>query len=108
MHITLRFQSQRQGTLRSTLSMDRKPSPAARTKIFLRPLLDSEPFRWQDPRVMMPTRRTFISLSGRLAVGLPLLSLGACSRRDSVSATSDLGRWQSLIAHLEKEIPSRL
>src|SRR6185436_11052410 len=57
---------------------------------------------------MMPTRRTFISLSGRLAIGLPLLSLGACSRRDSVSATSNLGRWQSLIAYLEKEIPSLL
>src|SRR5262245_143386 len=57
---------------------------------------------------MTPNRRTFISLGGRLALGLPLLSLGACSGRDSVSATSDAGRWQSLIEYLEKEIPSRL
>jgi CubicO group peptidase (beta-lactamase class C family) len=57
---------------------------------------------------MTPSRRAFISLSGRVALGLPLLSLEACSRRDSVSVTSDAGRWQSLIAYLEKEIPSRL
>lgn len=66
---------------------------------------------------MSSSRRAFVSLSGRAAFGLPFLtlplslSLGACSRRDAASATAtaDSGaRWQSLIAFLEREIPSQL
>jgi CubicO group peptidase (beta-lactamase class C family) len=55
------------------------------------------------------TRRVFMSLCGRAALGLPFLSLGACRSRDSAPAKSIAGgRWQSLIAYLEKEIPSLL
>ena len=58
---------------------------------------------------ILSTRRTFMSLSGRAALGLPFLPLGACRRRDPAPAKSTAGgRWQSLIAYLEKEIPSLL
>jgi CubicO group peptidase (beta-lactamase class C family) len=53
------------------------------------------------------TRRAFVAWSGRAALAFPLLSLTACTRRDPEPA-SDTGRWQSLIAYLEKEIPSLL
>jgi len=54
-------------------------------------------------------RRVFMSLSARAAVALPLLSIESCARRDNETAASDsLARWQSLIAFLEKEIPSLL
>ena len=44
-----------------------------------------------------------------MALGWPLLSLGACESRDATDAASkDGGRWQSLIAFLEREIPSLL
>jgi len=52
-------------------------------------------------------RRDFLSLSGHAALGLPLLSLASCTRRDS-QLPSPTARWQSLIAYLEKEIPSLL
>jgi CubicO group peptidase (beta-lactamase class C family) len=49
-----------------------------------------------------------MSLSGRAVLGLPLLSLG-CRRRESAPAESPVvGRWKSLIAYLEEEIPSLL
>ena len=58
---------------------------------------------------MSSSRRAFVSLSGRAALGLPLLSMGACSRRDAAPATADNdARWQSLIGFLEREIPSLL
>jgi CubicO group peptidase (beta-lactamase class C family) len=58
---------------------------------------------------IVPSRRAFISLSGRMAFGLPLLSLGACTRRDvAPAAANNGGRWQSLITFLENEIPSLL
>jgi CubicO group peptidase (beta-lactamase class C family) len=44
-----------------------------------------------------------------MALGLPLLSLAACERRDDAAAASGgYGRWQSLIAFVEKEIPALL
>jgi CubicO group peptidase (beta-lactamase class C family) len=55
------------------------------------------------------SRRVFMSLSGRIALGLPLLSLGACVRRDpSPAASEGAERWQPLTAYLEKEVPSLL
>ena len=57
----------------------------------------------------VPSRRAFISLSSRVAFGLPLLSLGACTRPDSAPAAAhNVGRWQSLVTFLEDEIPSLL
>src|SRR5262245_20018967 len=70
--------------------------------------LDIKRFHCQDPWQMSLDRRSFISLSGRAALGAPLFSLGACAPRDSESATSRDGHWQSLIAYLQKEIPSLL
>lgn len=53
------------------------------------------------------SRRAFLSLSSRMAVGFPLVSLAACTRNaERTAATS--GRWQPLIAFLEEEIPSLL
>ncbi len=44
-----------------------------------------------------------------MALGWPLLSLGACESRSATDAApKDGGRWQSLIAFLESEIPSLL
>jgi CubicO group peptidase (beta-lactamase class C family) len=59
---------------------------------------------------VVPSRRVFIALSSRVAFGLPLLSLGACSRPDSAPAAANDGggRWQSLVTFLENEIPSLL
>ena len=58
---------------------------------------------------VLSTRRLFVSLSGRAALGVPFLSFGACGRRDVPSSESTRGgRWQSLIAYLEKEIPPLL
>lgn len=52
-------------------------------------------------------RRAFLSLSSRMAVGFPLVSLAACTRNaERTAATS--ARWQPLIAFLEEEIPSLL
>ncbi|HEU4688123.1 MAG TPA: serine hydrolase domain-containing protein [Vicinamibacterales bacterium] len=53
-------------------------------------------------------RRSFLSASGRAALGWPLLSLAACTRRDSVPAAADDGEWRTLIEYVEKEIPSLL
>jgi CubicO group peptidase (beta-lactamase class C family) len=52
-------------------------------------------------------RRTFLTISGRAAIGLPLVPLAACTRRES-QPTPTASRWQSLIDYLEKEIPSLL
>jgi len=54
------------------------------------------------------SRRAFISVSGRVAFGLPLLSLAACGRRNEAAAPDGYGRWQSLIAFVEEEIPALL
>ena len=44
-----------------------------------------------------------------MVLGLPLLSIGACTRPESKPAVSNVGgRWQSLITFLESEIPSLL
>ena len=53
-------------------------------------------------------RRSFLPASGRAALGWPLLSLAACTRRDSVAAVADDGEWRTLIEYVEKEIPSLL
>ena len=53
------------------------------------------------------TRRKFMSLSGRVAFGLPLLSFG-CARDSPSVESANHGRWTSLIAHLEKKIPALL
>ena len=50
-----------------------------------------------------------MSLSARMALGLPLLSLAAWERSGVTDGASHDGRrWQTLIAFLEKEIPSLL
>src|SRR5688572_1372977 len=55
------------------------------------------------------SRRAFIATSARMALGLPLLSLVACERRDEADPAADGGRrWQPLIAFVEKEIPALL
>jgi len=56
---------------------------------------------------MLPTRREFLSLGSQAALGLPLLSVAACSHREDAPATSH-DRWQPLIDYLDKEIPSLL
>lgn len=48
-----------------------------------------------------------MSLAGRAAIGLPLLSLPGCTRRESAPPPSSV-RWQPLIEYLEREIPSLL
>jgi CubicO group peptidase (beta-lactamase class C family) len=58
---------------------------------------------------VLSTRRAFVCLSGRAAIALPFLSFGACGHRDATpSESTPGGRWQPLIAYLEKEIPSLL
>jgi CubicO group peptidase (beta-lactamase class C family) len=55
------------------------------------------------------SRRAFISLSSRAALGLPLLSLGACTSPEPAPAAVEKGgRWQAVVAFLENEIPSLL
>ena len=54
-------------------------------------------------------RRDFLSVGSRAALGWPLLSLAACTRRDPEPATTNGDRPSgSLIAYLEQEIPSLL
>jgi CubicO group peptidase (beta-lactamase class C family) len=54
------------------------------------------------------SRRTFLSVSGRAALGWPLLPLAACTRRDPAPTEDGGSRWRSLIEYIEKEIPSLL
>ncbi len=53
-------------------------------------------------------RRTFLSVSGRAALGWTLLPLAACRRRDPAPTEDDGSQWRSLIEYIEKEIPSLL
>jgi CubicO group peptidase (beta-lactamase class C family) len=53
----------------------------------------------------LSTRRAFLTISGRAAIGLPLVS--ACGRSEPITP-SPSARWQPLIEYLEKEIPSLL
>jgi len=55
----------------------------------------------------LSTRRRFLTISGRAGIGLPVALLLGCARRESQPSTPQ-ARWHSLIAYLEKEIPSLL
>jgi CubicO group peptidase (beta-lactamase class C family) len=54
------------------------------------------------------TRRSFLSLSGRVACALSALAATACGRQEAPSPAAERGRWDGLIEHLEREIPSLL
>jgi CubicO group peptidase (beta-lactamase class C family) len=54
------------------------------------------------------SRRAFISLGGRAAVALPLLSIGGCSNAASTPETAGGDRWRSLVEYLDRELPSLL
>jgi CubicO group peptidase (beta-lactamase class C family) len=55
---------------------------------------------------MVSTRRNFLTVGGRAAIGLPLVSLAACTRSESPPSPGT--RWHSLIDYLEREIPPLL
>ncbi len=54
------------------------------------------------------SRRSFLSISGRAALGVPLLPLAACTPRDPAPATEADTQWQPLIDYIEKEMPPLL
>lgn len=55
------------------------------------------------------SRRSFLSVGGRAALGVPLLPLAACTPRDPAPSAAEGGtRWRPLIDYIEKEVPSLL
>lgn len=55
-------------------------------------------------------RRQFLRETGRVALGLPLLSLAGCSRQEAapIASPAPSGDWGALIAYLQKRLPELL